>query len=174
MSSQVRALLTDSLLRDNTAYLPTQTTKFHDTATLFSVPAYLRERDPRPRLLFDLLHLEPSRAHKCAHAPNRHLDHNGVRPVALAEHAEVVPAHLKKRNKKEVRRDGEWTGGRGGRENRTGVMSRNYLDKASGGSTRRRGGWENRREGKHPQRTCLLYTSPSPRDLSTSRIPSSA
>ena len=26
----------------------------------------------------------------------------------------------------------------------------------------------------HPARTCLLYTSPSPRDLSTSRMPSSA
>ena len=27
---------------------------------------------------------------------------------------------------------------------------------------------------KHQQRICLLYTSPSPRDLSTSRMPSSA
>ena len=26
----------------------------------------------------------------------------------------------------------------------------------------------------HPNMTCLLYTSPSPRDLSTSRMPSSA
>ena len=26
----------------------------------------------------------------------------------------------------------------------------------------------------HPQNPCLLYTSPSPRDLSTSRMPSSA
>ena len=29
------------------------------------------------------------------------------------------------------------------------------------------------KEGEHP-RACLLYTSPSPRDLSTSRMPSSA
>ena len=27
---------------------------------------------------------------------------------------------------------------------------------------------------RHPMVTCLLYTSPSPRDLSTSRMPSSA
>ena len=30
------------------------------------------------------------------------------------------------------------------------------------------------REGRVPLHTCLLYTSPSPRDLSTSRMPSSA
>ena len=30
------------------------------------------------------------------------------------------------------------------------------------------------REAARPLRTCLLYTSPSPRDLSTSRMPSSA
>ena len=29
-------------------------------------------------------------------------------------------------------------------------------------------------EGLRPDGTCLLYTSPSPRDLSTSRMPSSA
>ena len=29
-------------------------------------------------------------------------------------------------------------------------------------------------ELKHTKGTCLLYTSPSPRDLSTSRMPSSA
>ena len=29
-------------------------------------------------------------------------------------------------------------------------------------------------DGKHPNLTCLLYTSPSPRDLSTSRMPSYA
>ena len=31
-----------------------------------------------------------------------------------------------------------------------------------------------RKPGKLPYTTCLLYTSPSPRDLSTSRMPSSA
>ena len=30
------------------------------------------------------------------------------------------------------------------------------------------------RPGKVPMNVCLLYTSPSPRDLSTSRMPSSA
>ena len=30
------------------------------------------------------------------------------------------------------------------------------------------------RQCAHNQRCCLLYTSPSPRDLSTSRMPSSA
>ena len=29
-------------------------------------------------------------------------------------------------------------------------------------------------KANHPEKTCLLYTSPSPRDLSTSRMPSSA
>jgi len=34
--------------------------------------------------------------------------------------------------------------------------------------------WQNRRATLAGVRACLLYTSPSPRDLSTSRMPSSA
>ena len=33
---------------------------------------------------------------------------------------------------------------------------------------------EEKEEEKEKKKTCLLYTSPSPRDLSTSRMPSSA
>ena len=40
--------------------------------------------------------------------------------------------------------------------------------------THQRSGNEQSRKAKAATTTCLLYTSPSPRDLSTSRMPSSA
>ena len=54
---------------------------------------------------------------------------------------------------------------------------------SGGGSVSEQGVWQKRKlayeidtfkEGIYTITTCLLYTSPSPRDLSTSRMPSSA
>ena len=52
-----------------------------------------------------------------------------------------------------------------------------YNDKGSDvSSSQERGDWVNTKEitDKGRDWICLLYTSPSPRDLSTSRMPSSA
>ena len=49
-----------------------------------------------------------------------------------------------------------------------------YGLKSSGGMWHRRFADNLRDMGFVPTKTCLLYTSPSPRDLSTSRMPSSA
>ena len=55
---------------------------------------------------------------------------------------------------------GPWGGGGG-----------NGRDSGKEGGRKQPTGGKNKPEGSNP---CLLYTSPSPRDLSTSRMPSSA